>query len=305
MRHQQLPDRNECQPFGREQDEQRYRSGCGQALVAVTAAAQEPAQTLTHHGHPATVPRRPARGTPAPGRPPAWRRAARRRGRPAGSSASTSSCSPDRQGERLVGLRAAERHELLRLRPAGEDVAVGDRAHRDVGDERPAVARGDRDRERVRPGQRRPARGRRQTAGRGGGEQRDQAAVRQLPRPVAERAGRERLRADDQAGTIGRRRRAGRRRRPRASDSRARRRRPSARTPAPTRRAGDARPRRAPATTRAIRSGRGRGSPGRAPRRRGSELRASRRRQHRSRAPASRGRASSGRNVRRRAAGCS
>ena len=52
------------------------------------------------------------------------------------ASASTSSCSPTRERERLVRLLAAEGHELLGRRRAGEHVAVGHRAHRDVGDER-------------------------------------------------------------------------------------------------------------------------------------------------------------------------
>ena len=60
----------------------------------------------------------------------------------------------ERERERLVRLLAPERHQLLRCRCAAQDVAVGDGAHRDVGDERLAVRARDRDRERVRAGER-------------------------------------------------------------------------------------------------------------------------------------------------------
>ena len=152
--------------------------------------------------------------------------------RPSASSASTSSVQADRERERLVRLLAAERHELLGPREAREHVAVGDGAHRDVGDDRPAVARRDRDRERVRAGERRPAGRRRQPPRRGGGQQRRRARRRRAGAPSsrASRSGTcacRRRRARAPAVT-----RAAPRRRRRASGSRARRRRPSAGSPA-------------------------------------------------------------------------
>src|SRR5437899_1532128 len=56
----------------------------------------------------------------------------------------------DGQRERLVRLFASERHELVRLSQPCEDRAVRDGPHRDVGDDRPPVARRDRDSERIR-----------------------------------------------------------------------------------------------------------------------------------------------------------
>src|SRR5438128_6532427 len=47
----------------------------------------------------------------------------------------------DGQGERLVRLVTPERHELLLAGEARQDGPVGDGAHRDVGDDRSAVAR--------------------------------------------------------------------------------------------------------------------------------------------------------------------
>src|SRR6185437_10930264 len=64
---------------------------------------------------------------------------------------------PDRKGKRLVGTVAAEGHELVGWGEPGEDVAVGDPPHRDVGDERHAVRAGHADRDRVRAGERRAA----------------------------------------------------------------------------------------------------------------------------------------------------
>ena len=54
---------------------------------------------------------------------------------------------PDRERERLVRLLSAEWHERVRAGAPLENGAVRHRPHRDVRDERGAVARGDRDRE--------------------------------------------------------------------------------------------------------------------------------------------------------------
>ena len=83
---------------------------------------------------------------------------------------------PECEREGLVRLLAAERDELLGLRRAAQHVTVGDRAHRDVGDERLAVRARDRDRQRVRARERRAAVGMRQ------------------PRRVRSRSGRRRAR---------------------------------------------------------------------------------------------------------------
>ena len=118
---------------------------------ATTRASPPPASARTR-GAPST-PRlragagRPrARARPAPGRAPAGRRRTTAPGS-GPASAPTSSSSADGERERLVRLGAAERHELLRTRTAGEHVAVRDGAHRHVGDERPPVGRRDRDRD--------------------------------------------------------------------------------------------------------------------------------------------------------------
>ena len=114
------------------------------ALELAAAVAGEPAA------------RARARGTPARDRD----RAERRRARAPCSgpaSAETRSSSPTGERERLVRLLAAERDELLRRGTAGQDVAVRDGAHRDVRDDRRTVARRDRDRERIRAGERRAA----------------------------------------------------------------------------------------------------------------------------------------------------
>jgi hypothetical protein len=46
---------------------------------------------------------------------------------------------PDRERESLVRVLASERHQLVLVRLAGQNLAVGDAAHRDVADERLAV----------------------------------------------------------------------------------------------------------------------------------------------------------------------
>ena len=105
---------------------------------------------------------------------------------------------PGGEGEGLVRLRAAERHELLRTGLAGEDVTVRDGAHRDVRDERSAIRRRHGDGDRIRPGQRRPTRGVRETWRRVRGDDRDQAGVSEPPGPCAQHArGEARLRNDD------------------------------------------------------------------------------------------------------------
>ena len=121
----------------------------------------------------------------------------------------------DGERERLVGLRAAERRELLLGRPAGEHVAVGEVPHRDVRDDRPARRGGNRDRERVRPGQLRAA-GR---DGRAGG-----ARWRSARRPARPRRAAAPSSRASRSGTSARRRRpspraAARRAAPRRSRS--------------------------------------------------------------------------------------
>ena len=104
---------------------------------------------------------------------------------------------PERERERLVGLLAAERDEVVRGGAAREDVAVGDASHGHVRDDGLALGVRDPDRERRRPDERRPAAGRRQPRRRGGGQQREQTGLREPPHPVAERPGREAVARDD------------------------------------------------------------------------------------------------------------
>ena len=176
------------------------------------------------------------------------------------ASASTSSCSPTASANALW----RGRRRTARAPPAGEpgeDVAVGDAPHRDVGDERRAVRARDADRERVRAGQRRAAVGRGEPPRRGRGQRRDEAAVGEAAHPVAERS---------RSGSSARRRRpararaarrAPRRRSPPASGSRARRRRPSARSPgSATTRSAAARPGRVRQRLEPVDAGRARGS---------------------------------------------
>ena len=183
-------------------------------------------------------------------------------------------------------LLAAERGEVVLGRAAGEHVAVGQvrpsRRPRRPG-ARPRTG------SRSRAGSSRSASGRRSGWPSRRGEvavrARDEAAVGQRPRPVAEHAGRKRAAADDEPRV---RRRVGELRlddRVRASGSRARRCRPSARSPAPRRRALDAPRDRGRASSRATRSGGRRGRCGPTPRRRGSARRARPRPPRRTRAP--------------------
>ena len=104
------------------------------------------------------------------------------------ASAPTSSSTAGRERERLVGLRAAERHEVLGTRLPEQDVAVRHGAHGDVRDERASVRRGNGDRDRVRPRERRTALGMRQAPRRRRRDDRDEARVGETPSPRAEHA---------------------------------------------------------------------------------------------------------------------
>ena len=118
-----------------------------------------------------------------------------------------------RERERLVGLRAAERNEVLRTRVTEEDVAVRHRAHGDVRHERASVRRGNGDRDRVRPRERRTALGMRQAPRRRRCDDRDEACVGEAPSPRAEHA-RRKARLRHRRGALARvgRRRCRRRR---------------------------------------------------------------------------------------------
>ena len=144
-------------------------------------------------------PARARRGTPGRDRAPDARREDGRDAR--AGECGDEQLEADRKRERLVGVLAPERHELLGPRATCDDVAVRDRAHRHVRDERLSLARGDRDRERVRPRQRRAARGWREPARRGRRQQRHEPPGREAADPVAERAGRKARRRHDEART--------------------------------------------------------------------------------------------------------
>src|ERR671922_280916 len=108
--------------------------------------------------------------------------------------------------EGLTAAEAAEGDEVLGSGSAREDVAVRHLAHRDVGDERAPVRARDRDRERVRPGERVAARWMREPGGRGRGQGGREPTPGELPHPVAEHARGEAAAGDDHAGVL---RRAG------------------------------------------------------------------------------------------------
>ena len=183
-------------------------------LDSIRSDARFPASLLSY-ASPGSRGPPPARGSRAQGRAPAGPRAGRAEcSGPA--SAETSSSSPTASANALCASSPAEGDELLGLRAAGDHVAVRDGAHRDIRDERLAVARGDRDRERVRPRQRRSAAGWRQASRRGGGEDGDEPPGREVPRPAAERAGREAARRRRRAARARSRRRGRRRRSPQA-----------------------------------------------------------------------------------------
>ena len=122
--------------------------------------------------------RRRARGTPEPGLPAGLATRSTAPKPSSGVSASTSSWRPTASANALCACVPAERREVVLGRAAGEHVAVGEVPHRDVGDDRAAVGRRDRDRERVRPGQLRPAVGMAEPARRGRGERGDEARLR-------------------------------------------------------------------------------------------------------------------------------
>ena len=110
----------------------------------------------------------------------------------------------DGERERLVRLLTAEGDELVLRREPGDDVAPGDRAHRDVGDDRLAVAARDPDRKRIRAGELRPAFGMAEPRRRGRGQDADEPAVGEPADVVPEHPGRERPLADDEARVRGR-----------------------------------------------------------------------------------------------------
>ncbi len=99
---------------------------------------------------------------------------------------------------------AAERHQLVLGRAADEHVAGRDRSHRDVRDHGRAVARGNRDREGVRPCERRAAFRMGEALRRGRREGRDEPALRKPSHPVPEGTGGEATPRDDDARALGR-----------------------------------------------------------------------------------------------------
>jgi hypothetical protein len=103
-----------------------------------------------------------------------------------------------------VGLLTTERAQLVLARAAGENVAIGEVSHRDVGDDRAAVRRRHRNRERVRAGELRPALRMTETTWRGRRQRRDETAVSEAPHPVAEHTGRKCRAAHDEPGMLGR-----------------------------------------------------------------------------------------------------
>ena len=162
------------------------------------SGASTPGSTVA--GEPAARPRAP--GTPAPDRGRGARRRARRRARALraprrGARARPRARTPCAPARRRTGRAPRERG-------ARKHGAVRDRAHRHVGDDRLPVTRRDRDRERVRAGERRAAIRVRQSARRRRGQRRDEAAVGEPSRPVAEHAGREAAARDDDARALGR-----------------------------------------------------------------------------------------------------
>ena len=214
----------------------RARAEVGEDAHATTAtstrsAASRASRSLATVAR-AAARRRRAHAAPARDLPPAGRRAARRRTRRPASARRRAACSPTASANALCDCSPPNGTSSSGCRQPGEHGAVGDGAHRDVGDDRLAVARRDRDRERVRARERRAAGRRRQAAA-----ARSRSAPRRDRRP---RAGAPSSRAS-RSGTCACRRRRARapaarraapRRRLRASGSRARRRRPSARSPA-------------------------------------------------------------------------
>ncbi len=103
----------------------------------------------------------------------------------------------DRESERLVRALLAERNEIRLLRETREHRAVGDLPHRHVGDDGISVAARNRDRQRVRAGELRPARRRAEPTRGRRRERGDESAVGEPAHPVAEHPRRERPASDD------------------------------------------------------------------------------------------------------------
>ena len=103
-----------------------------------------------------------------------------------------------------MSLFAPEWHEVVFGSLAREHGAVGDTTHRDVADDRTPIRARDADREWIRAGERRAAVRVRESRRRGRGQRGDQAAVGELPHPVAEHPRGEAVRRDDDARPLGR-----------------------------------------------------------------------------------------------------
>lgn len=99
-------------------------------------------------------------------------------------------------------LLAAERFEVGVRCCSCKHISKGDPPHRDVGNQRTTVGVGNRNRDRVRPGERRAPVGVRQPSGRGCRENGNEAALGEPPRPVTENARREAGRRHDQPHAI-------------------------------------------------------------------------------------------------------
>jgi hypothetical protein len=111
---------------------------------------------------------------------------------------------PDGEREGLVRLLAAEREELCLVGGARQDVAVRDLSHGDVGDEWPPVRARDSEGEGVRSRKRRPAIRTAETPRRGRRQRGDETSLSQAAHPVAEKAGREAARREDDPPSFGR-----------------------------------------------------------------------------------------------------
>ncbi len=148
--------------------------------------------------------RRPASAAPAPDRPPAAPRAGRRRAPPRARASRRAAADRAASANALCACSPPNGTSSSSRREPGDDVAPGDRAHRDVGDDRLAVAARDPDRERIRAGELRPALRMAETGRRGRGQDADEPAVGEPADVVAEHPGGERPLADDEARVRGR-----------------------------------------------------------------------------------------------------
>jgi hypothetical protein len=108
----------------------------------------------------------------------------------------------DRESEGLVRPVASEGDQFLLGGRARDHVSVGDPTHGDVRDERTSVRARHRDRERIRPGERRSAVGVREAGRRRGRQGRDEPTVGEPPHPVTEEPCREAAGGDDHPRTV-------------------------------------------------------------------------------------------------------